>query len=332
MAFQPPPRCAVLCLSCLRSLCAVLLCADAATATAGPIRDLLMERRTAAAQGDSLLEPPDAASSARLPAGVKRLGDIAYGPDPAQRMDVYLPSAASPAGPAPVVLMVHGGGWRRGDKAMQRVVDNKVARWLPRGVVFISVNYRMQAGVSPVQQADDVALALAVAQNKAAGWGADASGFILMGHSAGAHLVALLAAAPQRAVQAGAGPWLGTVALDSAAMDVPQIMNARHFGLYDRAFGADTAVWTAASPWHQVVAGGPPMLMVCSSKRNDSCAQAERLAQKAGALGRRVEVLPQALSHGEINETLGQPSAYTLAVEAFMASLGGAAGRAFRTP
>ena len=63
-------------------------------------------------------------ASADLPAGVTLQQDIAYGADPAQRFDVYLPPHPQSA---PILLMVHGGAWRVGDKTNERVVENKVA-------------------------------------------------------------------------------------------------------------------------------------------------------------------------------------------------------------
>ncbi len=276
----------------------------------------------APAVASELTESTGSAGRLALPAGVRLLRDVAYGSDREQRMDVYLPRQAKlQAESAPVILMVHGGAWRIGDKAHKPVIENKVARWVPKGFVFVSVNYRMQNSATPLQQAEDIARALAAAQGKAASWGADPAKFILMGHSAGAHLVALLAAAPQQVRKFGAAPWLGTVALDSAALDVPQIMNARHPGLYDRAFGSNAASWPAMSPYHQLAAGVMPVLAVCSSQRSDSCAQASRFVVRAVSLGGRAESLQQPLSHGEINQQLGLESGYTAAVEAFMGSL-----------
>src|SRR5262249_45272449 len=126
--------------------------------------------------------------------GVERIPNVEYGKDPAQRFDVYVPKEMKNSG-APVIFMVHGGGWRRGDKRMPNVVANKVAHWVPRGVIVISTNYRMLPGADPYVQAEDVKLALWTAQEKAASWGGDRSKFIVMGHSAGAHLVALVATA-----------------------------------------------------------------------------------------------------------------------------------------
>lgn len=288
-------------------------------ATAGPLLDLLRARHQAGSS-DDMREDASGAPFA-LPAGVQLQRDIAYGSDPLQRMDVYLPAGASTG--APVIFMVHGGGWRTGDKAMQRVVENKVRRWVPKGFILISANYRLLPQTAPLEQARDVATALAKAQALAASWGGDTRKFILMGHSAGAHLVALLDASPALAQQQGASAWLGTIALDSAAMDVPQVMGARHMRLYDQAFGKNPADWQAASPRHQLRAGAAPLLAVCSSRRDDACPQAEGLQATAGPLGVRVQVLPQDRSHMQINEELGLPGAYTDAVETFMASLDG---------
>lgn len=269
-------------------------------------------------------------AAADLPGGVQRIAEVPYGSHPRQRMDVYLPinspraGQGGPAstGPAPVIFMVHGGGWRHGDKAMGRVVREKVARWVPRGFVLISVNYRLLPETHVAEQWRDVQAALIAAQRHAPQWAADPGRFILMGHSAGAHLVALLNARAPQALREGARPWLGAVSLDSAMMDVPARMRLPHLPLYDDAFGADPAQWQALSPLHQWTPGAPPLQMVCSTRRaDDPCQHSDALARHIRAQGGRAEVLPQALSHGDINATLGRASDYTRAVDAFMASL-----------
>lgn len=250
-----------------------------------------------------------------LPAGVRRLPDLAYGSDPAQHLDAYLPTHAS----GRVIVMVHGGGWRNGDKAMGNVVDNKLAHWSARGDIFVSVDYRMLPQADVAQQARDVAAAVVYVQRHAREWGGDPANLVLMGHSAGAHLVALLSADPSLAP--GARPWRATVSLDSAALDVPTIMQGRHLPLYDDAFGRDPANWRALSPLQQLTAKAPPMLLVCSSERRDSCPAARAFADAARHVRVRAEVLPQARSHGEINADLGLPGAYTDAVDAFLDGL-----------
>ncbi len=266
---------------------------------AGPLRDLMARWRGAAP----------------LPAGVSVVRDIAYGAAAAQRFDVYLPAGAANA---PVIFMVHGGGWRTGDKAAGPVVDNKVARWASRGFIVVSTNYRMLPEADVATEAADVVKALAAAQERATSWGGDRNKFILMGHSAGAHLVALIASTP---ALAGGTTWLGTVALDSAAMDVELLMQERHLPLYDPVFGADPAYWTRVSPYAQMRARGRPLLAVCSTRRSDSCPQADRFAAKGISLGTRVSVLREDLTHGEIDANLGIDSAYTRAVDDFLRGL-----------
>jgi len=306
----------------------------AASVQAGPLLDRWLEHHTLptptaaapAPHGRGLDDDdgPEAAPFTALPAGVQVLRDVAYGDQPAQRMDVYRPRQRLTG--APVIFMVHGGGWRWGDKAARAVVEHKVAHWVPQGYLVVSVNYRLLPGVKPPVQAQvqDVARALAVAQAHAASWGGNAGQFILMGHSSGAHLVALLSADPQLARKQGAQAWLGTVLLDSAALDVPALMQNRHLHLYDTAFGDEPAQWRAASPLHQLEAvNGPllPMLAVCSTRRSDSCAQAEAFAARAEYFGRPVTVLSEDATHRDINLHLGQPGPYTRAVDAFITSL-----------
>jgi arylformamidase len=294
------------------------------TAHAGPLRDWLAEHKAErqAAQETSALDDGESSGKAVQVQGMRVLKDVAYGNENEQKMDVYLPAHAAGA---PVIFMVHGGAWRIGDKAASQVVKNKVARWVSKGFIFVSVNYRLLPKADPLMQADDVARALAAAQAKAASWGGDPAKFVLMGHSAGAHLVALLSAAPARAQALGARPWLGTVSLDSAAMDVVQVMERDHFRLYDQAFGKDAAYWQASSPLRVLTSSAPPMLLVCSSKRPDKpCDQAKVFAAKAATLGIRAEISEQAMSHKEINQKLGLPGSYTDAVEIFMGSLDGA--------
>lgn len=255
-----------------------------------------------------------------LPAGAVLESDLAYGTDARQRLDVYRPSAAHAA---PIIVMVHGGAWMRGGKRVWRVVKNKVEHWVPKGYVFVSVDYRMVPQADPLAQAGDVARALAYVEAHAGAWGGDPARIVLMGHSSGAHLVALLAAEPSIAAGAGAKPWLATVALDSGAMDVSRIMQRRHPRLYDMAFKGDPDYWRAASPT-LLLKGRPvtPVLAVCSSRRRDSCPQAQAFAARATEFGGHVEVMPVDLKHAQVNDYLGLPGPYTSGVEAFLRAQG----------
>jgi arylformamidase len=267
---------------------------------AGMIRDALQKR----AEGRNLTS--------------NTIMDIAYGSDKKQRLDVYLPSNPKNA---PVIVMVHGGAWSKGDKRMDRVVENKAARWNPKGIIFVSLNYRLLPDANPLKQADDVANALAYVQQNAIKWGGDPTKIVLMGHSAGAHLVSLVSSDPSQYLSLK--QWLGTVSLDSAAMNIPKVMSAKHYDFYDEAFGSDPTLWEAASPYHRLSSKAVPMMLVCSSQRPDKpCVEMEGYVQKAKSLGLHDVVQPEAMSHKEINEELGLESDYTKAVEAFIRSLG----------
>ena len=247
------------------------------------------------------------------------LRDVAYGHASDQRLDVYKPAHAHAA---PVIMMVHGGAWMIGNKSNPGVAGRKQAHWAEKGYVFVSVDYRMLPTADPLVQAQDVADALAYVQKHAGDWGGDGARVTLMGHSAGAHLVALLAADPSLAYAQGAKAWLGTVALDSAAYNVPRIMASPHAGFYDRVFGSDEAFWRKVSPLDRLQGKTQPMLLVCSSQRLLSCAQAETFAKAVNDKGGRAQVLPEALTHAQINGELGGDSDYTRAVDTFLHSLG----------
>ena len=295
------------------------------SAFGGPLRDGVEDRlegRRAAAQpeGAGEMDPGELSTTGvRLPPEGRLERDLPYGDDPQQRLDVYIPGQVKAA---PVILMVHGGAWMIGDKAASAFVSNKVAHWLPKGCVIVSSNYRMSRRPNPLEQADDIARALAFVQAKAISWGGDPARVLLVGHSAGAHLVSLLAADQRIVTGQGGAPWLGTIVLDSAAFNVVEIMRSKHYGFYDRAFGKDRALWTEASPYHRLTAAPAPMFLVCSSRRSDACPQARVFSSKAVELGGRVTVLPMDLTHAQVNQELGRPSEYTTAVEDFMRTLG----------
>jgi acetyl esterase/lipase len=242
--------------------------------------------------------------------------DLPYGPWPAQRLDIYRPARAEPC---PVLVMVHGGAWMMGDKANARVVAHKVGHWLPLGWAVVSINYRMLPRADPLVQARDVAQALAWVQSHVADHGGDPQRTVLMGHSTGAHLGLLALADASLGAPQGAQALRGAVLLDSAALDVVQVMERDHLPLYDRAFGVSTEYWHRVSPWHQLQTALPPLLIVASADRDHSVAQARRFAERAVALGGKAQVLPVPLGHADINQQVGQQGELTSAIDDFLA-------------
>jgi arylformamidase len=270
------------------------------------------------ALGAAFREPAPAAAQATA-ATSPSMREIAYGPDPAQRFDLYLPRQATGA---PTIVYVHGGGWRRGDKAMRGLIEAKQKRWTAAGAIVISTNYRMLPDTDPLEQARDIARAVAKAQDTVAALGGDPDGFVLMGHSAGAHLIGLLAASPAMIRQAGLNPWRASVLLDGGAIDTEATMQGRNLPLFDEAFGKDPAYWRAASPLAQLNARIAPVLAVCASERRDSCPANRLFLDKAARYGTRTQLLAKPMSHMEINRDLGDDNDYTREVEAFLRSVG----------
>lgn len=268
--------------------------------------------------GAAFRQPAPAA--AQTPASAApAMREIAYGPDPAQRFDLYLPRQTTGA---PTIFYVHGGGWRRGDKAMRGLIEAKQKRWTAAGAIVISTNYRMLPGTDPLEQARDIARAVAKAQDTVASLGGDPDGFVLMGHSAGAHLIGLLAASPAMIRQAGVKPWRASVLLDGGAIDTEATMQGRNLPLFDEAFGKDPAYWRAASPLAQLNARIAPVLAVCASGRRDSCPANRLFLDKAARYGTRTQLLAKPMSHMEINRDLGEDNDYTREVEAFLRGAG----------
>ena len=163
-----------------------------------------------------------------------------------------------------------------------------------------------------------MAKALSVAQAKSASWGGDKTKFILMGHSAGAHIIAMLAATDTLYKANAITPPIAAVFLDSAAMDTPSLMRAQHLRLYDQAFGNDPAYWQSLSPYHQLTSKRMPFLAVCSTKRDDSCPQAENFLAKASSFGTKTVLLKENMSHRDINKLLGENASYTKSVDDFL--------------
>lgn len=242
-----------------------------------------------------------------------------YGSNPEQTLDVYRPPNVQNA---PIIVMVHGGAWAIGDKNSKSVVINKLKHWLSKGFILVSIDYRLLPEAMPDIQANDVAMALAYVEHNAPAWGGDFSRLILMGHSAGGHLVVLLSAHPALVTAAGGWPWSGTVVLDSAALDVADVMSRPHPRLYDDAFGRDRSYWAAVSPTASLTSQAVPMMLVCSLLRPDHpCVAARAFATAvAKTVGRAPPVLPEPLTHGGIDNDLGLPSLYTLAVDRFITS------------
>lgn len=145
--------------------------------------------------------------------GVAFEGGIAYGPQARHRLDVFTP-IARPGGP--IVLFFYGGSWTSGDRGLYEFVGTALAG---RGLTTVVADYRLFPEVRHPGFVEDAALAYGWVDRHLARAPAGRRPVVLMGHSAGAHIAALLAvdpsllaaAAPEAAPPAGlvglAGPY-----------------------------------------------------------------------------------------------------------------------------
>ena len=250
--------------------------------------------------------------------------EFAYGPDPKQRLDLLRPAGA---GRAPVLLFVHGGGWSIGDKAH---AAREKARWANgKGWAFASVNYRLVPDATVEQQVADVASGIAWLRAYAALEGLDPDRIALMGHSAGAHLAALVGTDPQylRAAGVPMAAVRGVVLLDGAGYDIPTQASAEMNivkPMYEAAFSADPKRQAALSPTrHAAAPNVTHWLILPIEQRPDSRAQSRRLADaldRSGASAKVVAVPGE--SHGSLNKGLGEAGDFaTEQVAAFLAEL-----------
>lgn len=292
----------------------VILVGSMAEAQNGRFRERLRERLAERAQQSESNAPQ-----------VTPGQSLNYGSDPAQRLDFWAAQGAK--GPAPLVLFVHGGGWQRGSK------DNATGRWKAshfpaEGYAFASIDYRLVPQATVEQQAADLASAVKAVIDSAAALGVDRRRIVLMGHSAGTQLVALVGTDERylRAAGLSFADVAGVIPIDGAAYDIPaqtregpQIMQAT----YAQAFGSEAARQRALSPTLQAGAPNAAKFLLLHVQREDGVRQTQALAEALRKGGSAVEVgsFPGQglMGHMEINRRLGDPGyAATQTVDAWL--------------
>jgi acetyl esterase/lipase len=212
-----------------------------------------------------------------------------------------------------VVIWVHGGAWQFGDKAH---VHSKPNAFNERGYLLVSVNYRLHPAVTYREPAEDIAQAIRWVKDHAREHGGDPGRVFLMGHSAGAHLAALVGTDGRYLAKVGLklSDLSGVVLLDGAGYDIRrQIHQAwlpRMKSLYTNVFTEDEATQRDASPVMHVARGKgiPPFLIVHVASRRDSKVQSEGLAATLWEAGAEARVVPaEGKTHVTINRELGEP-------------------------
>ena len=180
-------------------------------------------------------------------------------------LDLYLPSAAS--GPGPVVIHVHGGGWRRGSRRrpLPALGDGFYPALAAAGIAVAAIDYRLSGEARYPAAVDDVRAAVAWARSALPGYGVTPGPLVLWGDSAGGHLALLTALTASGAGNTGVDgvvawfPVTDLVALRGPGDDDPESREALFLGA-PPARVPDLA--RAASPISHVHAAAPPMLLL----------------------------------------------------------------------
>jgi acetyl esterase/lipase len=224
------------------------------------------------------------ASAERLP--VRVVKDITYqtgvaGASGKDRLDLYLPQGKSGA---PVVVWYYGGALQEGDKSDATEVG-AAQRFAAAGIATAVVNYRLSPGVSHPAHIQDAAASFAWVKRHIAEYGGDPDQVFVVGHSAGAYLLALLATDERYLAAHGL-----------STRDIRGLVPVSAFFWVERTgvapdrpktvWGSDASVWADASPAHHLRAGLPPMLILYADGdepwRQQQNEEFERDVRKAG--------------------------------------------------
>jgi acetyl esterase/lipase len=246
---------------------------------------------------------------------VKR--NIPYGDHERQVLDVYAPSGAKNR---PVVFWIHGGGWQTGDKTD---VQEKPRVFVEKGFVFVSTNYRLLPGVDMATIVRDIAKSIHWVHDHIAEYGGDPNRLLVMGHSAGAQLAALICTDDRYLKEEGLSLAIikGCVPVDGDTFDVPAIIETAEtrrrvhgqpqakYGHREK-FGNDPEKHRDFSAVTHVARdkGIPPFLILHVAEHPDTTAQAQRLAAALKGAGVPATAFgARATYHSKINADLGQP-------------------------
>lgn len=242
--------------------------------------------------------------------------DIPYveSAEPLQKLDVYAPAGAKNL---PVVVWIHGGGWQTGDKAE---IKEKPAAFAKKGIVFVSVNYRLWPKVVMGDLIHDVAKSVGWVHAHAAEYGGDPHRLFIMGHSAGAQLAAILCT-DERLIKAEGVPFSdlkGCVPVDGDTYNVPASValsdtRCRVYNLPEPKAGHRIKFGTpeqqadySAVNHVKKDKGIPPFLLLHVAASQDTTMQTQNLARVLKDADVSVKVFgARNTEHSKLNDDLG---------------------------
>lgn len=211
-----------------------------------------------------------------------------YGSDPAQRLDVYRPTSAQFQGKKlPVIVFFFGGSWRNGKRAWYEFF---AAHYALKGYVVVVPDYRKAPHCIFPSFVEDAATSVAYVRDNAVKLNVDLKRFYVMGHSAGAHIAALMLLDPQylQAKQMSATEIKGFIGL-SGPYDFLPMTDPLVIAVFK---GNANLAESQPINYAQFGAKAPPMLLIHG--QDDTLVYPKNsvnLAAKVNAAGGRAEVV-----------------------------------------
>ena len=194
---------------------------------------------------------------------MKKVIDVATVPSghPATCLDLYLPEGAEDH---PLLIFIHGGAWRTGDKSQYENIGRTFAA---AGIGTAIINYPL--GPLHPAHVEQAACAFGWLREHASTHGWDEDRMFVGGHSAGGHMAALLTLDPKylKEVKLKASHVRGCIVLDGVALDLDHARERPPLLLemYQGAFGAAEG-WHAASPMTWIASRSAPFLILIGEK------------------------------------------------------------------
>ena len=248
-----------------------------------------------------------------------------------QVLDIYAPAGAKNL---PVVFWIHGGGWQTGDKSDIQI---KPKVFMEKGFVFVSTNYRLLPHVDMATIIRDIAQSIHWVHDHIGEYGGDPKRMLVMGHSAGAQLAALICIDDSylKAEGLNLSTIKGCVPVDGDTFDIPAIIETaetrrRVHGLpqakfgHREKFGNDPAKHRDFSAVTHVANNKniPPFFILHVADHPDTSAQAQRLGNTLKGAGIPTTVFgARETTHSKVNADIGLPNdAATKALFEFVAN------------
>lgn len=250
-------------------------------------------------------KPPIVLGSSTIVAANVAYSDNAH---PLQKLDIYAPKGCSNA---PVYVFVHGGGWNKRDKDE---VGAQPKLFNEAGMIVVSVNYRLVPEIQHPKNVQDLAESIAWIHKNVAKYGGDPKKIVLMGHSAGSHLVALVSTDDRYLAAHGLhrNQLAGVISLDGSAFDIPDRIKNGAATIVEncrKAFGESPEVQADGSPVNHVKHSIPlpPYLLVYLKEESLNHRQSQRFSELVNSAGGKASLIhiTDEKTHQELCDDLG---------------------------